>query len=256
MKFLKTLSRHAPKLLTIAACAGTVTTGVFAFKAGVNSSDIIKQTKEDLANCNSSEERRKILIDGGKQVALKLIPTGISTALTIACGAGALSASGIQLKNMTKIAEAGMARAGSLYNVLKEEYGEPKANKLMAKASSKKLELEPTAERYIVDAGGDIRCCVEFFNADFISTQQDVDLALRHLACQCDQENGVTGTDLLHLLGYFENVGAADCICWHPAHLTKDINGYPKLPIETTTIMRDGQPCLNIYFLDYSLRRY
>lgn len=256
MKFLATLTKHAPKLLTIGAIAGTITTGVLSFKAGVKSSDDIKQMKEDLARSETREEKRFIVVDGFKHIIPNLVPAGVAGLLSVACSAGSLKISDVHLKNITKVAEAAIGSRSALYDAIKDKYGEPAANKLMAKSSASKIELKPEDRRYIIDTGGDTRCCIDFFNVDFISTRQDVDLALRHLACQCDQENGVTGTDLLHLLGIYDNIGAADCICWHTGHLTKDNEGYPKLPIEVTTIERDGQPCYNIYFIDYALRRY
>lgn len=256
MKFLMKLNKHAPKLLTIGACLGTAVTSVLSFRAGVKSADDIKQMKEDLARCETNEQRRTVVVNGTKVILTKSAPSIASAVATMALSTGALSASNTQLSNMTKVAEASIGRTASLYGAVKDKYGEQAANKLMAKSSVSKVKLEPEDKRYIIDAGGDTRCCIDFFNVDFISTRQDVDLALRHLACQCDQENGVTATDLLHLLGIYNNIGAADCICWHTGHLTRDNQGYPKLPIEVTTIERDGQPCYNIYFIDYTLRRY
>lgn len=241
--------KHSPKILTVTSGICTVATGVLAFKAGTKSSKIIEEMKEDIRDC--PEDKRGIILDGAKRMAPHIIPPIITCIAGVACAGKAQSINAKRLLDISSVAAMSAAQLGDLNKELKEE----DKMKLANKAVEKRLNMTPETQHYILDAGGDVYCSIPYLNVDFVSDYETVNQAIENLAFKCANRGGVTGTDLLELLGIYDYVGPSDIFYWSSADLD-NCTGCPKLPIETTTVMRYDKPCLAIYFRDYNVKKY
>ncbi|MBP5598430.1 MAG: hypothetical protein J6Y02_23890 [Pseudobutyrivibrio sp.] len=249
MTFGKLLVKHSPKILTVASGVCTVATGVLSFRSGVKSSKIIEDMRKDIQV--HPENKKKIILDGTKKMAPHVIPPIITCVTGIACAGKAQSINTKRLLDISSVAAMSVAQLGDLNRELKEE----DKIKLANKAVEKRLNMTPETQHYILDAGGDVYCSIPYLNVDFVSDYETVNQAIENLAFKCANSGGVTGTDLLELLGIYDYVGPSDIFYWTTANLDSS-SGIPVLPIETTTVMRYNKPCLAIYFRDYNVKKY
>lgn len=256
MKIGRLVVRHGPKILTVSSGVLTIATAVLSFKAGAKTSEIMEDTKEQLNNCEP-EDRKEIILSGVKQAAPHIILPAMTCMASIACAGKAQSINTKRILDLTQIAAFSTSQLNDISSVLKEE----DKLKLRDKAVTKHLNEKPINDHYILDAGGDVYCSIPYLNVDFMSTYEDVGVALKNLSYKCDNEGGVTATDLLIALGYYEPIGIADHIYWTPSDLCMMVDkfddlAYPMLPIRTTTVIRYDVPCLAIIFDHFNVKKY
>ncbi len=260
---------NAPIILTISAITGTVLTGIFSFRAGYKVKKVIDKKVKEVPN-PTKEEKREI----AKEVILESAPSVLASALTIG---GTVACNVVNYKNnklqndilksqlaqMTTIASIGASQFKSIKDEIKEELGEKKYNKIRDNAITKKFKEEPEGQhRYILDTGGNVYCCVQFFGIDFTATYDKVNNAIENFAYKIDQEAMCTATEFLDLLHLdFDYIPAADIVFWTQNDLAfvEDNFGrrHPTIPsITTTTILREDRPCLAIVFNDWHVKEF
>ena len=263
------LKDNAPIILTISAITGTILTGIFSFRAGYKVKKVIDKKVEEIPN-PTKEEKREI----AKEIILESAPSILASALTIG---GTVACNVVNYKNnkqqndilksqlaqMTTIASIGASQIKSIKDEIKEELGEQKYNKIRDRALTKRLNEEPEGQnRYILDTGGNVYCCVEFFGAgaEFTATYDKVNNAIENFAYKIDQESMCTATEFLDLL-HIDYIPAADLIFWTQNDLVfvEDNLGrrHPTIPaITTTTTLREDRPCLAIVFNDWHVKEF
>lgn len=262
----QTVQNNAPGILIGGAVLGSVLTMIFSFKAGMKVNKVISEKKSE--NENPSKEEKKEI---AKEVILESAPSVFislaSLVGTIACGVASYKMSSKKigelqnnLSNVAAVAGIATSQLKGITNEIKEEFGENKYKKIRDKALSN-MEDEPEGEmHYILDTGGTVYCCIRMLGIEFISTYDKVRNAIENFSYKVDHEGMGNAMELLYTLNIFEGPEVSDLIFWTSSDLHWEVdnfdNKYPRLPIETTTIMLHDRPYLAIVFDDYHIKKF
>lgn len=229
----QTLSKNSPVILTGMAVAGTVTTAVFASKAGAKATREI----EDLEQTAGEE----LPVSEHVKAVWKLyIPAAAMGSATIACIIGAHS--------INTRRNAAIMTAYSLTDRAFQEYkehivetiGEKKEQAAREELGKKHLDKNPVTQNTIILGEGDHLCYDQATGRYFNSTMEKIRRAVNDINEKCIGQVYASHNDFYEALG-LPPIGLGEELGWRDTHLMS-VNF-------STHLTSDDKPCLVLDYL-------
>ena len=232
---------NSPVLLAGIGVAGTITTALFAGRAGFKAAEVLEQDRETLAG----EQDMKRVVKLTWTLYIPAIGTGV---LTVAC---IIAANRIGMRRA-----AAMAAAYSLSEKAFVEYkekvieklGESKEQKIRDEVAQDRVNRNPVSTREVIFTGnGDVLCYDSITGRYFESNIE----ALRK--AQNDINKRILDDYYASLSDFY------DCIKLPTTKYSNEVgwNSDTQLELKFATVLsEDGRPCISLEFEVYPIRDY
>lgn len=237
----RTLADNSPVILTGMAVAGTVTTAVFASKAGAQATRVIEDLEQTVGEDLPVTEH-------AKAVWKLYIPSAAMGAATIAC---IISANSINTRR-----NAAIMSAYSLTDAAFKEYkekvveqiGEKKEQTVREEIGKARIENNPVSEREVVVLGkGDTLCYDGVTGRYFRSDMETIRKAVNDINQKCINEVYASQNDFYSEIG-LNPTALGEELGWRSDHMLDISFG--------THLADDGVPCLSLDYLLGPIRGY
>jgi hypothetical protein len=226
----RSMSKHAPEIITGIGVAGMVTTTVLAVKATPKALRLIEEVKNE-------EQKDKLTVVETVKVAWKpYIPAAVTGVVSVACLIGASSLSARRHAALMTAYTLSERALTEYKDKVVETIGEKKGQDIRDAIAKDKVENNPVNEQEIIITGnGETLCCDALFGRYFKSDINRLKQIENEFNSQLLADTYLSLNDFYDMVG-LKSVKVGDDIGWN-------INdGLMKLRFSSQ--LADGTPCL------------
>lgn len=250
-KVSKVFKENEENILTTTIISGVISTGFFAYRAGLKANDILKERKEELSKISKGDKERRKEIN--KKTAKKLIPSilppVLSGGITVGCAVGMNKATTKKVALLTTAYNVTEKALTDTNNKMVEMLGEKKTQTIKDAITKDKMEEKPPLKdgsNVIITNGGDSLCRDSYTGRYFKCSALKISQAINDLSAECASSFYVSLNEFYDLID-LERIPYGDDIGWNTEDMIKN-----RLPISyTAQLTSDDEPCLCI---DYEIR--
>lgn len=245
----------SPVILTGLTLFGLFSTGVTAYRAGLQAHDILERHRKDMADVDPEDKEAKRAVTKETAISMvKVVAAPVIIGITTGCcSVGSLKASQKKLAVLSAAYKVAERSVQDLDGKMKEVLGVKKTREVRDAVMKDKLAEHPlksAPETVIVD-NGQVLCYDAYSEQYFASNAMKIESAVRQLSNDCKVEMQVSLNDFYYAVNSpnLKPKKYADAVGWEADML----EGYEELlPISISAqLTEDMRPCL---CLDYDVR--
>ncbi len=256
----KVAKKESPTILTGLSIVGVISTGYFAYKAGLKADKILEEYRKDINDCHpdDKEAKKAVMSETAKKLAPVLAPPIIMGGTTIACIFGSYSVSSRRIAALSAAYCLSESTVKNLNGKMEEMLGEKKTRAIKDSVMKDKLKKDSEKDKKIMDEGqflmpsdGTVLCKDLYSGRLFYSNAEKIKQAI--VKCSYD----IISDMYISLNDFYEAIDSPQLT---PIPMGNDLgwnvddteNG--KLPIVLTALLTDdNRPCLCVDY-DISVR--
>ena len=178
------IEKHQKEILLGITLAGTVTTAVLSFKAGLKAEGIIAEHKENFEAIpeDDKEARKKEVVSAVKDIAPIVLPPIVSGVLTLGTAFGGYSVSSKEIAALS----AAYTFSKDTFNEYKDKaaelLGDQKAEEIKDEVNAGKLKTNPPSKNEVIVTGrGKTLCYDDYSGRYFISDAETIKKAVNEI---------------------------------------------------------------------------
>lgn len=256
-KMFATGKENSPTILTGLMLFGLVSTGITAYRAGLQAHDILERHRKDMEDVdpNDKETKRVVTKETVKSMVKVVAPPVIIGVASGACGIGSLKANQKKIAIFSAAYKMAERSVQDLDGKMKEVLGVKKSREIRDaivkdKVEQKERDLGGVPETIICN-NGDVLCYDTYSERYFPSNAMKIETAIRQMSNDCKVQMQVTLNEFYYAINApgLTETKYGDTIGWEADML----EGYEEtLPISISAQLTDDKrPCL---CLDYDVR--
>lgn len=256
-KVFESGKENSPVILTGLTLFGIASTGIAAYRAGLEAHDILELHKKEMADVapGDKDAKRAVTLETTKKMAKAVAAPVIIGFTTGCCSVGSLKASQKKLAILSAAYKVAERSVQDLDGKMKEILGVKKTREIRDAIMKDKVEQHPlkVAPETIITNNGEVLCYDSYSERYFASNAMKIESAIRQVSTDCKVQMNVSLNEFYYAINasnltetkYGDNVG------WEPDML----EGYEELlPINISAqLTEDKRPCL---CLDYDVRMF
>lgn len=254
-KMIEGGKENSPVILTGITLFGVISTGIAAYRAGLQAHNIIEKHRKDMADVkpDDKEAKRAVTKETAKSMIKVVAAPVIMGAVTGFTAVGSLKASQKKIAVLSAAYKVAEKSVEDLNGKMKDVLGVKKTREIKDAIMKDKLDEHPlkaASDTVIVDSG-QVLCYDVYSEQYFSSNAMKIESAIRQLSQDCKVQMQVTLNEFYYALNSpnLKEKKYGDTVGWEPDML----EGYEELlPISISAqLTEDMRPCL---CLDYDVR--
>ncbi len=246
-------------ILTGITLFGVISTGITAYRAGLQAHDILELHRKDMKDVNpdDKEAKRAVTAKTVKNMAKVVAAPVILGAVTGLSSIGSLKASQKKIAILSAAYKVAERSVQDLDGKMKEVLGVKKTRDIRDAIMKDKVDRTQdklkSAPDTIICNNGDVLCFDSYSERYFASNAMKIESAIRQASTDCKVQMQVTLNEFYYAIGSpnLTDTKYGDTVGWEPDML----DGYEELlPVSISAQLTDDKrPCL---CLDYDVRLF